>query len=265
MLAILRIYLICRSSLLSLLSAFNYSTGMFLTILVLLLCIISCLSISWFNCHGQSWKTNEWTNKQNYPIENSRWQRMCLSCSPNRARLSCCMGFPGGSDSKESTCNVSDLASIPGLGRSHGGAHGNPLQYSCLENPMDWTEEPGRLLSTRLQGVGHDWATQHSHAVCCQSWLMRSSSLLALLAVPPPQNWQLTQSSLSLISLRLSERNTGTDFPGSPVVKTLGFHSRGRGFREDPICRRVQPKTEVKKYRHVARQVFPKQFLWNRL
>ena len=63
MLAILRIYLICRSSLLSLLSAFNYSTGMFLTILVLLLCIISCLSISWFNCHGQSWKTNEWTNK----------------------------------------------------------------------------------------------------------------------------------------------------------------------------------------------------------
>ena len=45
------------------------------------------------------------------------------------------MGFPGGSDSKESACNAGDLGSIPGLGRSPGGGHGNPLQYSCLENP----------------------------------------------------------------------------------------------------------------------------------
>ena len=43
--------------------------------------------------------------------------------------------FPGGSDSKESFCNVGDRGSIPGLGRSLGGGHGNPLQYSCLENP----------------------------------------------------------------------------------------------------------------------------------
>ena len=45
------------------------------------------------------------------------------------------MGFPGVSESKESTCNVGDLGSIPGLGRSLGGRHSNPLQYSCLENP----------------------------------------------------------------------------------------------------------------------------------
>ena len=45
------------------------------------------------------------------------------------------MGFPGGSDGKESTCNVGDLGSIAGLGRSPGGGHGNPLQYSGLENP----------------------------------------------------------------------------------------------------------------------------------
>ena len=44
------------------------------------------------------------------------------------------MGFLGGSDGKESICNVGDLGSIPGLGRSPGGGHGNPLQYSCLEN-----------------------------------------------------------------------------------------------------------------------------------
>ena len=47
------------------------------------------------------------------------------------------MGFPGGSDAKESAGNAGDLASIPGLGRSPGGGYGNPLQYSCLENPMD--------------------------------------------------------------------------------------------------------------------------------
>ena len=46
-------------------------------------------------------------------------------------------GFPGGSDDKESTCNAGDLGSIPGLGRSPGEGNGNPLQYSCLENPMD--------------------------------------------------------------------------------------------------------------------------------
>ena len=45
------------------------------------------------------------------------------------------MGFPSGSDGKESICNVGDLGSIPGLGRSPRGGHGNQLQYSCLENP----------------------------------------------------------------------------------------------------------------------------------
>ena len=46
-------------------------------------------------------------------------------------------GFPGGSDSKESTCNAGDLGSIPGLGRSPGEGHDNPLQCSGLENSMD--------------------------------------------------------------------------------------------------------------------------------
>ena len=44
-------------------------------------------------------------------------------------------GFPGGSDSKEFACNVRDLGSSPGLERSPGGGHGNPFQYSWLENP----------------------------------------------------------------------------------------------------------------------------------
>ena len=47
------------------------------------------------------------------------------------------VGFPGGSDGKESACNAGDLGLIPRLGRSPGEGNGNPLQYSCLENPMD--------------------------------------------------------------------------------------------------------------------------------
>ena len=46
-------------------------------------------------------------------------------------------GFPGGSEVKASACNAGELGSIPGLGRAPGEENGNPLQYSCLENPMD--------------------------------------------------------------------------------------------------------------------------------
>ena len=45
--------------------------------------------------------------------------------------------FPGGSEGKASACNAGDPGSIPGSGRSPGEGNGNPLQYSCLENPMD--------------------------------------------------------------------------------------------------------------------------------
>ena len=55
-------------------------------------------------------------------------------------------GFPGGSEVKASACNAGDLSSIPGSGRSPGEGNGNPLLYSCLENPM---------------GGGAWWATVH--------------------------------------------------------------------------------------------------------
>ena len=61
----------------------------------------------------------------------------------------------GGSDGKASVYNAGDLGWIPGLGRFPGKGNGNPLQYSCLENPMDggaWC----RLLSMVLQRVGYN-------------------------------------------------------------------------------------------------------------
>ena len=54
------------------------------------------------------------------------------------ATRSSILGLPGSSDSKESACNVGDLGSIPGLGRYPGRGHDNPLQPSCVENPLPW-------------------------------------------------------------------------------------------------------------------------------
>ena len=62
------------------------------------------------------------------------------------------MAFPGGSDSKASAYNAGDPDSIPGSGRSPGEGNGNPLQYSCLENPMDG----GAWLAT-VHGVAKNW------------------------------------------------------------------------------------------------------------
>ena len=66
--------------------------------------------------------------------------------------------FPHSSVSKELACSAGDLSSIPGLGRSPGEGNGNPLQYSCLEHPMDrvawWAIVHG------VARVGHDLATK---------------------------------------------------------------------------------------------------------
>ena len=63
--------------------------------------------------------------------------------------------FPGGSDGKESACNARDLSLIPGSGRSPGEGNGNPLWYSCLENPMD--RGAWRATVYGVARVGHDW------------------------------------------------------------------------------------------------------------
>ena len=67
------------------------------------------------------------------------------------------MGFPCISVGKESACNAGDWGSSPGLGRFPGEGNGNPLQYSCLENPMD----RGAWLATVHEAtrVGHDLVT----------------------------------------------------------------------------------------------------------
>ena len=68
-------------------------------------------------------------------------------------------GFPGGSGGKKSVCNSGYLGSIPGSGRSPVEGHGNPLQYSCLENPMDQGAWVGYIQSMGSQRAGLNWAT----------------------------------------------------------------------------------------------------------
>ena len=69
-------------------------------------------------------------------------------------------GFPGGSDSKESSRNAGDLSLIPGLGRSPGDEMATRSNIFAWRIP--WTAEPGRLLSTGSQRVGHNWTPKHS-------------------------------------------------------------------------------------------------------
>ena len=69
------------------------------------------------------------------------------------------MGFPGSSDGKASACNVGELGSIPGSGRFPGEGNGNPLQYSCLENPMGG----GALVSYSPWDRKESDTTEHLH------------------------------------------------------------------------------------------------------
>ena len=103
-----------------------------------------------------------------------------LKCS----KLLCLLGFPGGSDSKESAHNAGELGSTPGSGRSPGEGNGNPLWYSCLENPMD--REAWRLRSMvgySLQGCKESDTTDFTFSfflfldgevgfmrMCCPLW-----------------------------------------------------------------------------------------------
>ena len=108
------------------------------------------------------WKLELWaSDQQNSTVFLHPYLLLCRSI----------LRFPCGSAGKESTCNVGDLGSIPGLGRSPGEGKGYPLQYSGPENSMDcpW----GRR-------VGHDWATLTSllqTRINC-IWLMIMYSLV---------------------------------------------------------------------------------------
>jgi len=119
------------------------------------------------------------------------------------------LGFPGGSVGKESACNMEDMGLVPGLGRSPGGGHGNPLQYSYLENPVDrggwWAAVLG------FQRVGHDWMTKHSTQLSSSLFLYIFSLL----------NFSLCSPILLLSLLSIFVIFTLNSLSGRSLVSTL--------------------------------------------
>ena len=79
-----------------------------------------------------------------------------------RIRVRVRVGFPGDSVVKNPPANAEDLLLIPGVGRSPGEGNGNPLQHSCLGNPMD---RRARLQPMGSQRVGHDLVTEQQQRV----------------------------------------------------------------------------------------------------
>ena len=75
------------------------------------------------------------------------------------------MGFSGDSDGRESACNAGDLGSIPGLGRSSGGGHGNPLQYSWASLVAHLVENPPAMQETWVQSLGWEDSLEKGKAI----------------------------------------------------------------------------------------------------
>ena len=105
------------------------------------------------------------------PRDGGAWWAAVYGVAQSRPRLKrlSSSSFPGGSEGKASACNVGDPGSIPGLGTSPGEGNGNPLQFSCLENPMDRGDWQAAVHG--VTRVGHDWVinTFHFHLVICPS------------------------------------------------------------------------------------------------
>ena len=97
-------------------------------------------------------------------------------CSSDLLSLPFDIGFPGGSDGKESACNARDLGSITGSGRSPGGGNGNPLQYSCLEISINRVAYRATVHGVTNQSDMTEWLTLSLHYLLSPAQKMRRLS-----------------------------------------------------------------------------------------
>ena len=146
------------------------------------------------------------------------------------------IGFPGGSVVKKPPANAGDWGDavlIPGPGRSPGVGSGNPLQYSCLENPMD----RGAWQAT-VHGVAacqNSWA--HIHA--CTHWLLSSLGLFLNPGIhhQDPWCWPLGWQLWNMLAGASYQRVLGGHRPHSISVAAVSSHTR-LSFRRGHICGR---------------------------
>ena len=143
------------------------------------------------------------------------------------------MGFRGGSAGKESAYNAGDLCSIPGLGRSPGEGNDNPLQYSCLENPMDrgawraivhgvtkswtWLSDFTKEVSNYLSTTKSSWigklfdSTYHNFQLCLSVYITALPFLSSVTFFPVGYVWPTVNTSINMFQVKerkeLKERN----------------------------------------------------------
>ena len=141
------------------------------------------------------------------------------------------VGFPGGSDGKVSACNAGDPGSIPGGGRSPGEGNGTPLQYSCLENPMD-----GGAWKAAVHGVAQSrtwlkWPSSSSSSMT-QRMKCKCSGLvvkvlpsllfmfcLASLSVTPQEGSPFQPLYTHCGQMKKSNTDSAYVFQGKPIAK----------------------------------------------
>ena len=133
--------------------------------------------------------------------------------------------FPGDSDGKESTSNVGDLGSILGLGRSAGGGHGNPLQYSCLENPMDRGAWRAKVHEVTKSDTTEQLSTARSTAV---SYLPKHTILFKYIR-DCSQMWENTVYKVNELGCSIPIFSWFTWFPSLPLTGPL-FYSQSHHF-----------------------------------
>ena len=135
--------------------------------------------------------------------------------------------LPGGSDGKESACNAGDLGLIPGSGRSPGGGHGTPLQYSCLENPHGQKSLVGYSPWGHKESDTTEWLT-HTHIVfgvlCYRLGEQRWCPLFSLWGRSRVSSWEWGKGRE--IGILRKIKAFGTAAPGTGNRKYLG-HVKG--------------------------------------
>ena len=128
----------------------------------------------------------------------------------------CDLGLPYSSDGKESACRVGDPGSIRGLGRSPGGGQGNPLQYSCLENPMDRGAWQATVHSVAKSQTRLKWLNTHRIVLsfllphgkgllrCCNKWIVQFIQEASCIRLPLTEGFFLNLLQLIFTSQQLA-------------------------------------------------------------
>ena len=125
--------------------------------------------------------------------------------------------FLGGSDSKESACNAGGLGLIPGLGRSPGGGHGNPLQYFCLENPHGQRNLEGYSPCGSKESDSTEWPNTAQYSMFHCMCLVLSH---VLLSVTP---WTVAYQAPLSVGFSWQEYWSGLPFPSTGIVCIYQF------------------------------------------